>query len=257
MTQAGDLHDKTVLLTGASGGIGAVTAAEILARGGHLIAHYATDETGAVAACSGAPADRWTTIRADLSVSGSARQLWRDALAWRGRIDVVVLNAAVMPDTPFDRDDDVWDEGWEQVMRVNVIEPATLARCALAHYRERGGGTIISLSSWAAQRGSAIPQLGAYAASKAAIRSITQTIARNYARDGVLAYVIAPGIVRTPMSEVSARHRGGADALNAELAMGRMVEPGEVARTVAFLASGMAPSLTGATLDVNGATYIR
>jgi NAD(P)-dependent dehydrogenase (short-subunit alcohol dehydrogenase family) len=142
-------------------------------------------------------------------------------------------------------------------MRVNVLEPASLAREALRHYQENGGGTIITLSSWAAQRGSAIPHLSAYAASKAAIRTVAQTIARNHAREGVLSYVVAPGIVHTPMSEISAVHRGGIDALNAQLAMGRMVDPDEVARIVAFLASGSAPSLTGATLDVSGATYIR
>jgi NAD(P)-dependent dehydrogenase (short-subunit alcohol dehydrogenase family) len=257
MSHTEDLHGRTVLLTGASGGIGAVTAAELLARGADLIAHYASDQEGAARACAGAPPNRWTTIGADLSHRGAARALWRDALAWRERIDVVVLNAAVMADTPFDGDDETWDDNWERTMRVNVLEPASLAREALRHYQANGGGTIIALSSWAAQRGSAIPQLSAYAASKAAIRTVAQTIARNHAREGVLSYIVAPGIVHTPMSEISAVHRGGVDALNAQLAMGRMVEPDEVARIVAFLASGTAPSLTGATLDVSGATYIR
>ena len=73
----------------------------------------------------------------------------------------------------------------------------------------------------------------------------------------MLAYVVAPGIVRTPLSEISATYRGGIDAVNAALAMGAMVEPIEVARTIAFLAAGEVPNLTGATLDVNGASHIR
>ena len=113
-----------------------------------------------------------------------------------------------------------WDEGWAESMRVNVVEPAGLAREAVKHGVERGGGTIITISSWAAQAGSALPQVPAYAASKAAIRNLTQTIARNFAKDGVLAYVVAPGIVRTSMSEISAEARGGIDKVHAALAMG-------------------------------------
>jgi NAD(P)-dependent dehydrogenase (short-subunit alcohol dehydrogenase family) len=252
-----DLSGKTVLLTGASGGIGAATAPVLLEHGAHLIAHYGRDREGAENACAGAPQERWTALPADLSERGGARRLWADALAWRERIDVVVLNAATLLETPLDGDDDAWDDAWERTLRINVIEPASLARAALGHFRAHGGGTLITLSSWAAQRGSAIPQLGGYAASKAAIHAFTQTIARNHAREGVLAYVVAPGIVRTPMSEISATHRGGMDAVNAMLAMGEMVEPAEVGRLVAFLASGSVRHLTGATLDVNGATYVR
>jgi NAD(P)-dependent dehydrogenase (short-subunit alcohol dehydrogenase family) len=252
-----DLRDKTILLTGASGGIGSATAALLLERGAHLIAHYASDEQGAARACAGAPAERWTLAGADLSRAGASRELWRQALAWRERIDVVVLNAAVMPDTPLDGSDEVWDDGWERAWRVNVMEPVSLGREAVAHFRQNDGGALIALSSWAAQRGSAIPHLGAYAASKAALRSFAQTIARNHAREGVMSYIVAPGIVRTPMSEISATHRGGLEALNASLAMGQMVEPVEIARLIAFLAAGGAPNLTGATLDVNGATYVR
>jgi 3-oxoacyl-[acyl-carrier protein] reductase len=162
-----------------------------------------------------------------------------------------------MPVTPLDGTDDEWDDGWERTMRVNVLEPASLVREAVNHFTATGGGTVIGLSSWAAERGSAIPSLTAYAASKAAIRNLIQTVARNHAREGILAYVVAPGIVRTPLSEISATYRGGIDAVNAALAMGAMVEPIEVARTIAFLAEGTVPNLTGATLDVNGASHIR
>jgi NAD(P)-dependent dehydrogenase (short-subunit alcohol dehydrogenase family) len=168
-----------------------------------------------------------------------------------------VINAAIMPDTPFDGTDAEWDDGWERALRVNVLEPAALMREVVNHYRGAGGGTLVTLSSWAAQRGSAIAHLGAYASSKAALHTLAQTIARNYARDGVLSYIVAPGIVHTPMSEISAVARGGLDALNASLAMGAMVEPDEVASLIAWLVGNPAPNLTGATLDLNGATYIR
>jgi NAD(P)-dependent dehydrogenase (short-subunit alcohol dehydrogenase family) len=254
---AAPLEGKVVLLTGASGGIGSLTARALGDAGADLIAHYRSDRAGAENATAGLPAARRYLLQAELSEPGSARALWRDALRWRGHIDVVVVNAAMLARTPFDGSDDEWDAGWRETMRVNVVEPASLAREAVAHYLGRGGGTIITISSWAAQAGSALTQVPAYAASKAAIRNLTQTIARNYAKDGVLAYVVAPGIVRTPMSEISAEARGGIEQVHAALAMGEMVPPQEVAELVAFLATGRCRHLTGATLDMNGASYVR
>ena len=220
-----DLSGRTVLLTGASGGIGAATAWALGARGAHVVAHYASNRAGAEEACRHLPEDRRLLVSADLGRRGGARALWHEAVAWRGSVDVLVVNAAVLVPSPLDGTDDEWDAAWEQTLRVNVQEPASLVREAVRHFLERGGGTLITLSSWAAQRGSALPQLTAYAASKAAVHNLTQTIARNHAADGILAYIVAPGIVRTPMSEISAKHRGGIDALNAMLAMGEMVPP--------------------------------
>lgn len=251
-----DLDGKTILLTGASGGIGSITAQELLAQGAHVIAHYASRREDAEAACRDAR-ERSTLIQADMARSGGARTLWREALDHHDRIDAVVLNAAATFDTYLDGHDEQWDAGWEQTLRVNVIEPASLTREAVKHFIANGGGTLIGLSSWAAERGSAIPHLSAYAVSKAAIRNLLQTIARNYAHQGVLAYVVAPGIVRTPMSEISATYRGGIEAVNAMLPMGAMTEPIEVARLIAFLSTGTVPNLTGGTIDVNGASHIR
>jgi NAD(P)-dependent dehydrogenase (short-subunit alcohol dehydrogenase family) len=162
-----------------------------------------------------------------------------------------------MPETPLDAADAEWDGGWAQALQVNVVEPANLTREAVRHYRSAGGGIVITMSSWAAEQGSAVPQLSAYAASKAAVKAMTQTIARAHAKDGVLAYVIAPGIVKTPMSEISVRSRGSEEAVKAVLPLGEMVPPREVAELVAFAASGLCRHLSGATLDINGAAYIR
>jgi NAD(P)-dependent dehydrogenase (short-subunit alcohol dehydrogenase family) len=252
-----DLSGKTVLLTGASRGIGAATVRALGAAGAHVAAHYGTHREGAEEATASIPDERKLLLQADLARPGSSRELWRQAVAWRGRIDVLVANAAIAPQTAFDGADEEWDDGWEQTLQVNVLEPVSLMREAVRHFVANGGGSIISLSSWAAQRGSAIASLPAYAASKAAIANVTQTIARNYAKDDVLAFVVAPGIVRTRMSEISAVARGGIDAVNAALALGEMVPPEEVARVITFLAGGTCRHLTGATLDVNGASNIR
>jgi NAD(P)-dependent dehydrogenase (short-subunit alcohol dehydrogenase family) len=252
-----DLSGKTILVTGSSRGIGAATARALGAAGAHLVAHYGTHREGAEESTAAIPAERKLLVEADLGAPGAGRGLWREAVAWRGRVDVLVANAAIAPPTAFDEGDEEWDAGWEQTLRVNLLEPVSLMREAVRHFLKHGGGSIISLSSWAAQRGSAIASLPAYAASKAAIANVTQTIARNYAGDNVLAFVVAPGIVKTRMSEVSAAARGGIDAVNAALALGEMVPPEEVARVITFLAGGTCRHLTGATLDVNGASNIR
>jgi NAD(P)-dependent dehydrogenase (short-subunit alcohol dehydrogenase family) len=252
-----DLTGKTIVLTGASRGIGAATARALGAAGASLVAHYGGHREGAEEAVAGIRAERRLLLQANLSEPGSARALWRDAVAWRGRVDVLVANAATMPTTAFDGGDDEWDEGWTEALRVNVLEPASLIREAVRHFLEHGGGTVITLSSWAAQRGSAIAHLNAYAASKAALANVTQTVARNYAADGILAHVVAPGIVRTRLSEVSAAARGGVEGVNAALAMGEMVPPEEVAELITYLATGTCRHLTGATLDLNGASNIR
>jgi NAD(P)-dependent dehydrogenase (short-subunit alcohol dehydrogenase family) len=250
------LKDRVVLLTGASGGIGSVTASLLLERGAQVIAHYANNREGAEAACAAAP-DRALVVQADLAQPQATRELWREALAWRGHVDVVVANAAIALNLPFDSSDEEWDAGWERTFQTNVIGPGNLIRAALPHFVERRQGILISISSWAAQRGSALPPHTAYAASKAALQNVTQSIARNHTADGVLAYVVAPGIVKTPMSEISAVARGGIDAVNAMLPLGEMVPPREVADLVAYLAGGKVRHLSGATLDFNGAANIR
>ena len=252
-----DLAGRTVLVTGASRGIGAITARVLGEQGASVIAHYGTSREGAEEAVSGIAAERRTLIGADLSVAGSARSLWGEAIAWKGAVDVLVVNAATMPTTAFDGSDADWDAGWQAALQVNVVEPASLIREAVRHFLSRGAGTLVTLSSWAAQRGSALPHLAAYASSKAAIANLTQTVARTHAADGILAHVVAPGIVRTRLAEASAAARGGVDQVNAALAMGEMVPPREVAELIAFLASGRCRHLTGATIDLNGASNVR
>jgi NAD(P)-dependent dehydrogenase (short-subunit alcohol dehydrogenase family) len=252
-----DLTGKTILLTGASSGIGAATAGVLGAAGASLIAHYAGDRAGVEEATAAIPPERKLLLPADFTEPGTGRRLWADGLSWRGRIDVLVNNAAIMPETPVDAPDEEWDATWAQILQVNVVEPASLMREAVRHFRAGGGGILVSMSSWAAQQGSAIPQLTAYASTKAALKAMTQTLARVHAKDGVLTYVIAPGIVNTRMSKISAATRGGEDAVRAILPLGEMVPPVEVANLVAFVSSGLCRHLSGATLDINGAAYVR
>ena len=252
-----DLDGRTILVTGASKGIGAASVRALGDAGASVVAHYGSDEAGALDASAAIPEERKLLVRADFEDRGAPKRLWADALAWRGRVDVLVLNAALMLEAPLDADDEDWNGAWERTLRVNVLAAASLLRDAVRHFGERGGGIAITLSSWAAQRGAANSNLVAYAASKAALKAMAQTIARNHAAEGVLSYVVAPGVVRTRMSEVAAASRGGEEVVTATLAMGEWVPPEEVADVVAYLASGRVRHLTGATIDINGASYIR
>jgi NAD(P)-dependent dehydrogenase (short-subunit alcohol dehydrogenase family) len=253
-----DLSGKTIFVTGSSKGIGATIAANLGEAGAHVIAHYGSDRKGAEDATAGIPGDRRKLIAADLGESSEVDRLWREALDWRGGIDVFVNNAAVMKVSGgIDSDDAAWDSVWDEALKVNVLAPARLMRNAVRLYREKGGGTIITISSWVAQRGSGSPDLLAYSASKAAVMAATKTIARHYSKDNILVYIIAPGVVRTRMSEDFAASAGGEEAVTAGLAMGEWVPPSDLANLVAFLSTGTCRHLSGATLDVNGATYIR
>ena len=252
-----DLTGKTALVTGASRGIGAAIALALAQSGAKVVAHYNSYKAGAEEVLSEIPTERKNFLQADLAEPGSSRKLWSDAVFQVGKIDILICNAALNIETPFDATDEIWDQGWNTTMQVNVIEAANIMRSAIPHFQSNGGGTIISMSSWSGQKGSALPTLPAYAASKAAIKALTQTIAFNYAKEGILAYVISPGIVKTRMSDLAAVVRGGEESMKAGLALGELVTPKEIGDLAVFLASGLSRHLTGATIDVNGATYIR
>ena len=253
-----DLSGRVVLVTGTSKGIGTEIARAVGAAGADLIAHYGADRAGAESAIAGIDKTRVKLIGADLKDKAAVERLWSESLAWRGRIDVLINNAAVMRiGGGIESSDADWDQVWDEALKVNVLAAAQLMRNAVRHYLQSGGGTLITISSWAAQRGPGNPALMAYAASKGAVLSATKTIARNYANKNILAYVIAPGVVRTRLSEQAAAAAGGEAAFTAALAMGEWVPPAELGELAAFLATGRCRHLSGATLDVNGASYIR
>lgn len=256
-SSAYDLTGKKALITGASRGIGAAIALALANAGCKVVAHYGSFPEGANENLKNIAEFQKVFIHADLSKKNSGRALFKEALGDGQPIDIFVNNAAVHVETPFEGEDQDWDSGWNTTLQINVIEAANLIRESVNHFLNNGGGTLISLSSWSGQRGSALSTLPAYAASKAAIKAMTQTVAQNYAKQGILAYTIAPGIVKTRMSEQAAILRGGEEKMKANLVMGELVPPKEIADLAVMLASGACRHLTGSTLDINGASYIR
>jgi NAD(P)-dependent dehydrogenase (short-subunit alcohol dehydrogenase family) len=249
------LSGKTILVTGASRGIGASIAHELSGRGAHVIAQYNTSADGAEEAT--AAASERLLVAADFSDPAAATSLWETAVNWRGRIDAVVCNAAVMPEVDFNASADEWNAAWHLALQVNTRAPSDLTRLATQHHLDNGGGVIVGISSWAAQRGSSSASLAAYSASKAGYAAMLKTVARAYAADNVLAYLIAPGVVQTEMSVTAAASSGGVEKMTAALNMKEWVPPTEIATLVGMLCEGRLRHLTGATLDVNGASYVR
>jgi len=231
-----------ILMTGTSKGIGLATEIELRRRGATVIGHSTTGGDG--------------RISADLGEPGAADRLWVAALeAAGGRIDVLVNNAGVFTDAPIEGDGDAFRAEWLRTMQINLFAAADLCRLAILHFRANGGGRLVNLGSRAAHRGDG-PANAHYAASKAAMVAMTKTYARAHAHEGIYAYSVAPGFVMTGMAEEYLATRGGAGVL-ADIPLGRVAAVEEVAEVIAFCALDAPPSMTGATLDINGASYVR
>lgn len=230
-----------ILVTGTSRGIGKAIADAL--QGHNVVGH-----------ASSGGSDR---VAADLSKPGAAESLWAEALErLGGRIDVLINNAGIFEAAPIGDGHEAWVAGWERTLRVNLIASAELCRLAVLHFRKRaGGGRIVNISSRAAYRGDS-PDHWHYAASKAGMIAMTKTIARGYAAEEILAFAICPGFTGSDMVDDYLASRGGQKIL-ADIPLGRIATPAEIAETARWLAVDAPASATGAVIDVNGASFVR
>ncbi len=250
-----DLNSKVVLVTGGSRGIGAAIARAIGAAGGEVIVHCAHNRDAAEAVRRDIGGERCHIVQADLSVADEVDRLWSETLAIAPGLNVLINNAGIFEDAPIDAPLEQWRAAWSRVMQVNLLAPADLCRAAINHFRDNGGGRIINVASRAAFRSEA-PDEMPYGASKGALVTLTKTIARGFAADGVLAFCIAPGFTETEMVTGAMNPEAIARATS-DIPLGEMAHPEEIGALAAFLCDDRVRHMTGATFDVNGASYLR
>lgn len=246
-----NLTGKNVLITGASRGIGGAIAESMGKAGARVAIHYKNNETAAKALAEKI-GNRAKVFQADLEKIEECEKLFKEVVSEFGTLDVLVNNAGALIMSHLE--DDNWTEIWDRTMAINLRAVGVLCRRAIEHFQEKKNGHIINIASRAAFRGDTAEFL-AYAASKGGVVSLSKSIARDFGKDGVKCFVIAPGWVRTDMSEESLQEYGE-DFVLGGIALDRLTEPKDIAPIVTLLASGLADHATGTTIDINAASYV-
>jgi 3-oxoacyl-[acyl-carrier protein] reductase len=249
-----DLTGQSVLVTGASRGIGAAIARRLAQSGARVAVHFARDRGRAEAVAAEIGNDA-RVFGADFADPQAYPILWQQVLDQFGPIDAVVNNAGIAIESDMEKPVEEWVRDWQTTMNVNLTSAATLTRFAISHFASRGGGRFVNVASRAAFRGDQ-PDYLAYAASKAGVVALTRSIARAYGKVGIKAFAIAPGFTRTEMAQ-DFIEKYGEDYASSDIALNKLTEPDDIAPAVAFFLSGLADHATGTTLDLNAGSYVR
>jgi 3-oxoacyl-[acyl-carrier protein] reductase len=246
-----DFENKIVVVTGGSRGIGRAIAREFASRGATIIISYAGNEAAATETLklltdAGAKAQ---AKRFDVSDSAACSTFIDEVMKEHGRLDVLVNNAGVAIDGLLMR---FKDEDWDKTLDTNLKGAFALMRAASRPMMKQKGGAIVNVSSIVGEMGNG--GQAAYAASKAGLIGLTKAVAKELASRNIRVNAVTPGFITTDMTA----------ALNDELKqkmadaipLGRIGDPEEIAKAVAFLASDAASYITGETLKVNGGMYM-
>ncbi|MCA9980056.1 MAG: SDR family oxidoreductase [Anaerolineales bacterium] len=248
-------NDKIVLVTGASRGIGRAIAQQFAARGATVAIHYAHNHTAAQETQTQLSGTGHQLFQADLQAPEQAAQLTTAVAKTYGRIDILVNNAGVFIEHPLaETSYEAWQAAWQTVLNTNLVGVANLMYCVGQVMIEQGHGRVVNISSRGAFRGE--PLAPAYGASKAGLNALSQSLAKYLAPYNIFVGVVAPGFVETDMA---AEHLSGpsGDEIRNQSPLQRVATPDEVAYAALFLAAEETKFMTGAILDVNGASYLR
>ncbi|MDP9321690.1 MAG: 3-oxoacyl-ACP reductase FabG [Chloroflexota bacterium] len=245
------LAGKVALVTGGSRGIGRAIALDLARHGADVAFTFAKDEEAATSVSREADAagQRAVALRADGRSDADVRLAVAAAVHRFGALDILVNNAGITHDRV------IWkmtNDEWNDVLDADLTACFRYMRAAIPIFRERGGGRIVSISSINAQRGK-FGQAN-YTASKAGIIGLSKTVAREVGQYGITVNVITPGLIATEL--VAAAPEEVRTKALAEIVLGRLGAPEDVAALVTFLASDRARHITGAVIPVDGGQYL-
>ncbi len=249
-----DLRDKVALVTGATGGLGQAICAALRAHGAKvLVSDHDANACAHLAQALAGDGGQALALPADLADIAGLGECAARALAWQGRVDILVCNAGVQgPAGPLAA---VSDSDWQQVMDINLRSAVELTRHLLpAMAAVSGGGSVVLMSSIAGLRGN--KAIGLYGLSKAALAQLARNLAVEWGPQGIRVNAISPGLIRTPLA---AQLLDNADFMPRRLALTplrRVGEPDEIAGAVVLLASPAGAFITGHNLVIDGGTTI-
>ncbi len=238
-----DLSGRNALVTGASGDIGRAIARALHAQGAKVALSGTRAE--ALNQLAGELGERAVVVAANLSDPADTERLAKDAEAALGQIDILVNNAGITKDGLLLR---MKDEDWQAVLEVNLNAGMRLSRAALRGMMKRRWGRIIGISSVVGSTGN--PGQANYAAAKAGMIGFSKALAQEVASRGITVNLIAPGMVKTPMTDVLTDEQKG--RMLERIPLGRLGTAEEIAAAAVYLASEEASYVTGATMHVNG-----
>ena len=236
---------KIALVTGAGSGIGKACALALL-DAGHLVACGYNNNRAGAQQIENSFANAFA-VKIDIASRASVKRAIVSSARHFGRsFDIVVNNAALVQEKPFET---ITDADWDRMLTVNLRGAFIVAQETLPAMRQRKWGRIINITSIGGQWGG-MRQVH-YAAAKAGLINLTHSLAKLYSRDGITANAISPGLVATDMIAKELKSRAGKQKA-AQIPIGRITRPDEIAAGVLYLASDAAASVTGHTLNING-----
>lgn len=238
------------IVTGASRGIGESISRSLLKEGGRVIGTARSTEFSKEFKKN----ENFEGLFVDLSDPVAVEKKMKPLFEREDAPDVLINNAGIFREAGFEKDDESWLEVWDQTMQVNLRAPALISKWALKRWKQEGGGILINIASRAAYRGDT-QEYASYAASKGGLVAFTKSVARDYGEEGISAYSIAPGFIKTDMA-MDSIDVYGEEYLTQGMAFDEITSPEEVGELVAFLSSGKVPHMTGATFHINGGSYM-
>ncbi|MCR9289530.1 MAG: SDR family oxidoreductase [Bacteroidetes bacterium] len=247
--------NKTVLITGGSRGIGRATAQAFAERGAKVAINFRSDSQAAKDTINSLPGEGHFAAKADISNPSSVEKLVDAVTNEFGSLDIVINNAGVYIAHPIDNTDfKNWGKAWHDTLSVNLTGAANVCYCAAQQMMKQGSGRIVNISSRGAFRGE--PDHPAYGASKAGLNAMSQSLAKKLAPYNIYVTTVAPGFVETDMAREFLDGPEG-EAIKIQSPLNRAATPEEIAKAILWMSSEGCEYVTGAILDVNGASYLR